>query len=366
MKLLEKLRTNRAIRIVTLVLLTLIVPYLTIPILLVWWFFKSGLSIKTKIVVASVLAVVAFSLIVMGVRAYNNDIEPHLTIIEPQSDIHVQVSNLTIKGIFDPIDRKVWINGKQIKTNEGNFDTEAELKEGKNVIKVSAGNWKRTIVNLVVYRELTEEEKAAKITSTPMPTLSEKQQEVVTTITKTQQPTVESQKIATLNTPTTIPTKTISKSFAEKELSEESVRAEISKLSFGRSMAGQDIESVELIDNLGTDNPLDDKIVALTYNPKSIWDAKDLVKKTTDTTLALSEGLFKHPKVSLIRVFTKTVFTDSYGKEDTENAVKIELKRATVDKIDWVNFKIMVLVDYNKLLDVADFVWIHPSIKKAL
>lgn len=162
------------------------------------------------------------------------------------------------------------------------------------------------------------------------------------------------------------PAQTAQQSFADSELTEDSVRAEINKLDGIRSMSGNEITSVELIDNGGTEDIADDKIVSVTYKPKSVWDEADTVKKIADTTVAVSEKLFKHPKVGMVRVITTGDFTDQYGQSETGNAVRIGLQRSTAEKLNWDTFKDMVFVDYNKLLDIADEQWMHAAIRKAL
>jgi hypothetical protein len=162
------------------------------------------------------------------------------------------------------------------------------------------------------------------------------------------------------------PAQAAHQSFVESELTEDSVRAEINKLDGIRSMSGNEITSVELIDNGGTEDIIDDKIVAITYKPKSVWDEADTVKKTADTTVAASEKLFKHPKVGMVRVITTGDFTDQYGQSETGNAVRMGLQRSTAEKLNWDTFKDMVFLDYNKLLDIADEQWMHAAIRKAL
>ena len=162
------------------------------------------------------------------------------------------------------------------------------------------------------------------------------------------------------------PVKANQQSFVDSELTEDSVKAEINKLDGIRSMSGSEITSVELIDNGGTEEIADDKIVAITYKPKSVWDEKDTVKKTADTTVAASEKLFKHPKVGMVRVITQGEFTDQYGQSETGNAVRIGLQRTTAEKLNWETFKDMVFVDYAKLLSIADEEWMHAAIRKSL
>lgn len=79
-----------------------------------------------------------------------------------------------------------------------------------------------------------------------------------------------------------------------------------------------------------------------------------------------SEMLFKHPKVSIVRVTTATKFVDSYGKEFDGDAMRLGFKRETANKIDWKNMKDMVELDYKKILTIADEKYLSPAIAKNL
>lgn len=133
---------------------------------------------------------------VIGGIAYSKDVQPSLTVSEPNTNTIVKSNQVVIKGTYEPKDRKVWVNGMQITATGGVFETTYELKEGENKIDISAGDLKRTHVNLVVNRELTDAEKAAKITPTLTPTSTPTLESIKATV---------SQKVAAL-TPTPKPT----------------------------------------------------------------------------------------------------------------------------------------------------------------
>lgn len=154
-------------------------------------------------------------------------------------------------------------------------------------------------------------------------------------------------------------------------LTEESVKAQVIKLedSSQRVMGKKELSRVEVIDDFRV---MEENfkpsyvIVSLFYKPKDIWDEKWLLKVTTSTTAAASELLFANPKVSVVRVTTLVDFTDSYGKPVEQKAVQIEIYKETANKINWKMMKEMTLVDYNKLLNIADDVFIHRAIKSKL
>ncbi len=169
----DKLKTDRKFLLLSvgLIISTFIIPYIIIPGLILWWFYKkSKITKKTKIITTAVVGGLLVMLIIMGFMAYAKDVEPHLNVTEPAATSTVKVQQVVIKGTYEPSDRKVWVNGKEISASGGNLEYTYELKEGENKLDVSAGNWKRTHVYLTVIRELTEKEKSVRVKPTPTPT----------------------------------------------------------------------------------------------------------------------------------------------------------------------------------------------------
>lgn len=143
-------------------------PYLAIPALLLWWFYKkSKFSKRFKTVSTSIVCVSIAVLMTFGFIAYAKDEQPQLTVAEPQERTTIKAQEIIIKGSYTPSDRKVWLNGKEVSASNGGFETTYSLKEGENKIEVSAGNWKRARTTLYVVRELTDEEIAARATPSP-------------------------------------------------------------------------------------------------------------------------------------------------------------------------------------------------------
>lgn len=183
---------KKAVLITGIIISLFVVPYITIPGLIIWWFYKkSKFTKRTKVLTTSGVGGLFSLLIVFSVFAYANDEVPTLQIIEPENNTTIQSETITIKGTYQPPDRTVWINDEEIPSSNGKFETDYKLKVGENQIKISAGNWKRANANLTITRELSEEEKAALVTPTVTPTL-----------TPTSKPTTKA-----TATPTRIPTK---------------------------------------------------------------------------------------------------------------------------------------------------------------
>ena len=165
MKLIERLKTDKKFLFIFigLVIATLFIPYATLPALFLWWFYKkSKFSKKFKIISTSILGILLFWFGVWVYNSYSRDPEPHLNITEPALTSTVNIPQITIKGTYDPTDRKVWVNDKEIPASNGSFETVCQLKEGENKIEVSAGDWKRTTISLAVKRELSDEERTPK------------------------------------------------------------------------------------------------------------------------------------------------------------------------------------------------------------
>lgn len=175
MEIIRKVKKDKKLLAILVVLGILLIslPYATIPLLVAWWFYKkSHFSKKTKLIATGIAGVFTIIVVTFIGIAYAKDVQPHLKVTEPIAETTIKGQQITIKGTYDPADRKVWVNGRKITTSNGSFETTYELKEGANEIKVSAGNLKRATVTLKVTREPTGEEKVTGATPTPNPTPS--------------------------------------------------------------------------------------------------------------------------------------------------------------------------------------------------
>jgi len=159
---------------------------------------------------------------------------------------------------------------------------------------------------------------------------------------------------------------TIKQEFKDQEVTEESVKSALADLEDISVMSEDEITQVKIVENAGTEDIPDDKVVYAYFRPKSVWDEKDILNMTAGTAVAVMRRLFVHPKITSITVWVEGDFTDQYGKTETATAARVGLDKSTANKIDWDNFRDMVLVDYNKLFDIADTQYIHPAIQKNL
>jgi micrococcal nuclease len=151
----NRLKTDRKflLLVVGLLLGIFFLPYIAIPGVLIWLFFKSSkFSKKIKIITTSVAGGLFAFLIAVSTIAYTNDSVAQLTVTEPTDRYVTESNQVLIKGTYTPTDKKVWINDKQIDASNGAFETTYQLMEGENKIEVEAGDWKRTEVILTVIR----------------------------------------------------------------------------------------------------------------------------------------------------------------------------------------------------------------------
>lgn len=372
---------NKYFKITVFVLLTLVVPYLTIPALFIWLFQRNQkISKKVKVITYVIVGILLTVFLTYCINAYSKDPEPTLEVISPKNNVEVQSDSIEIQGNYKPQDRTVWVNGKKIQAENGIFSSFVTLQKGENKIKIQTGNWKRATVNLTIVRIPTSEELAvqeAERKAEEERVTQEKQKKADEESSKQAEQKVkeaqEEQKKAEEETRKQEEEKVqeeqkieTEKPFDQKEVTENNIKEVLLKLediSYA-VMSENEITQIKIFDNIGTEDVTDDKVVHIYFKPKSVWDEKDTLKKTAGTTVEVAKRLFTHPKITDVWVWVEGDFTDAYGKSNTATAARIELSKKTADKIDWANFKDMVMVDYNKLFNIADGKYIHPAILK--
>lgn len=318
MKIIEKLKTDKKFLLIVigLVLATFLVPYLTIPVLILWWFYKkSKFSRKFKTIATGVVGGLIIVLMTLGFIAYAKDIEPHLTVSEPASTTSIKAQQITIKGTYDPVDRKVWISGKEIAASNGSFETVYQLKEGENKIDVTTGNWKRARVYLTVTRELTEAEKTARITQAPssLPTA---------TLQPTKDSVAPKQVTPTLK-PTTSPK-------TPEQAIEDKIRASVAK----RTNTNKD-KIIEIRINKAFDNDKEYLVFVNMNADDNLSD--DWIKKGIKGDMAdIYIALYKQPiGVREATVFAYFPMIDKYGNTSDMMIMKTSLAATEAQKINW-------------------------------
>lgn len=157
----KKQRWIKIVLIIAFLIATFFIWYLTIPGLFIAWFLKTKRISKKAKIISSVTAGILFLILCVSMSiAYYKDPTPNLQIQEPTDNSTIKGHTVTIRGSYQPSDRKIWINDKEITVSGGQFEYAYNLNLGPNTITVSAGNWKRVKQALHVTRELTDEEVA--------------------------------------------------------------------------------------------------------------------------------------------------------------------------------------------------------------
>lgn len=156
--------------------------------------------------------------------------------------------------------------------------------------------------------------------------------------------------------------------YEQVEPSQESAKSVLTNLlnvSYG-VVSENEVSEIKVSNLMVNADKPNEKMIEVRFKPISNWDEKNLMTKATGTTVEVAKRLFTNPNVGLVTVIFDGEFTDSYGKKNIGQAVRIALKRETADKIQWEQFRDMVLTDYTKLLDIADTKFVHSAISKNL
>ncbi len=300
----NRLKTDRKYLLIFIgiVIGILLIPYVMLPALAIWWFYKTPKLSKGFKKIATGVALLMLSLAVIGgFIAYANDPEPHLVVSEPEANLTTQEQEITIKGTYNPQDRKVWINGDKINASNGSFESKYQLKNGENKIEVSAGDWKRAKVLLNIKRELTESEKQAIVTPT----------------------TIQS-------SPAT------SKAQKAPQTREEAIEKRIRDAVAKRSNTNKDKIAEIKINKSFADNA-DGKFVAVVTINGSDNLSEDLIKKGIWVDMAdIYMALYKnYSDIQEATIIAKFPMSDKYGNNSDEVVLKTSLSSQEAKKVNW-------------------------------
>ncbi|MCL4387407.1 hypothetical protein M1307_03365 [Patescibacteria group bacterium] len=145
--------------------------------------------------------------------------------------------------------------------------------------------------------------------------------------------------------------------FKDQEVTEETVKEGFKN--------DKDVSKVEVSDSFSTNAP-DNKIVHVYFQPKNLWDEKEIVKYAAKQAIT-NRWLFENLRVSQVGTWVETEFIDQYGKSSIRIAVRIILSRETYQKIDWSGMNLKnELEGYKALQMVADQFYIYPAISGKL
>src|SRR5258708_33403778 len=166
MKLLKKLQKDKKfiLVVICLVLALFLIPYLTIPGMILWWFVKTKrISRMVKIITISLVGSMFVLLVGMIVAAGIQNKDTKLIITEPVNNTTTKDAQIIIKGTYYPSDRTVLVNDERVSSINGRFQTTYQLNEGKNHIVVAIGGFfsfaiqKVDIIKIIYITQTTKE-----------------------------------------------------------------------------------------------------------------------------------------------------------------------------------------------------------------
>ncbi|MCU5519865.1 hypothetical protein OCA41_06015 [Bacillus cereus] len=117
------------------------------------------------------------------------------------------------------------------------------------------------------------------------------------------------------------------------------------------------VESIQINDNLGTDDP-NDKIVLVTAEAKESATQNYTRKGMWMDTISILKDLKDEKGISEITFFYKYPLVDAYGNEKKDNVMKLQFNRETLDKINYSNLL------HDNLPKIANEYWEHPALTK--
>jgi len=129
----------------------------------------------------------------------------------------------------------------------------------------------------------------------------------------------------------------------------------------------QQITNKVLTDNKSTKVNYDNgtQTATITWGEGSdFFDEKLMIQGAINVFVEIGLKAFKLDGVKNLVVATRTNFTDSYGKNVVEDAVRLSMTRDEFQKFDWNNLKYHPI--YNSFNKSATEFYIHPGIFKNL
>ena len=92
-----------------------------------------------------------------------------------------------------------------------------------------------------------------------------------------------------------------------------------------------------------------------------------LVQRSCSYALDVGQAVFNNfSDVQKIQYLFDSVFYDNLGNETKQKAVSFAFDRSVHSKMNYDNFKNMVMADYNSMWSAVSELYIHPAIRKNL
>lgn len=96
-------------------------------------------------------------------------------------------------------------------------------------------------------------------------------------------------------------------------------------------------KSMQTRDGYKIDYDTDSKTATITSSVSEAWDENALVRGSYTVLVKYGREVFKVNNVDAVRVVVRTKFTDQYGKDSWDDAVRIIMSKAEFNKFNWDN-----------------------------
>ncbi|OFX80138.1 MAG: hypothetical protein A2X20_00305 [Bacteroidetes bacterium GWE2_40_15] len=96
----------------------------------------------------------------------------------------------------------------------------------------------------------------------------------------------------------------------------------------------------------------------------NVWDENDAVRQAYADLVYYGEEAFKIDGVNELKVSIHTPFTDQYGNDNSEQAVRIGMKEEEFVKFNWDNLVAMPV--WSQIKNSASDYYIHPGLLKGI
>jgi len=174
-------------------------------------------------------------------------------------------------------------------------------------------------------------------------------------------PSPESSPLATANEATG----QLAEKWPNQELSDNYVREAIKE-----TIENEWIKNVEIIDvydyKIDPKNKFRYANLIITINPGEKWDGRQYLKDMAQYYVKCAQILFQHRRIYNFTLVGLSVFTDEYGKDGIDTAVRITWDRTISKKVDYDNFMDMAATDYTRVFSIAKEHYVCYAILKGL
>ncbi len=201
--------------------------------------------------------------------------------------------------------------------------------------------------------QLTEQ--SAEQTTEKMKQLTEQSTETAKQTTETAKQTTETAEQST-ERPAEETAKTVEKT--EEELQQEENESILNQL---WNAADKSIKNRKNLDIRYNQNQ---KRATIIYQPESVWDGNETVRKAYSYLVKYGQEAFKIQNVKIVETIIKTEFINEYGKTNVRKAVVFSMKKDEFQKYNWEELEYKPIFDQINRSVIKNR--IHPAIQKEL